>query len=86
MSADTDYGCGKLSPLTRAADDAAMLIERAMSDISAGDRVSPKDVKEIISCIKDLTAVVRNLNGIPEQIQEEKEIKIIMGNAENYTD
>lgn len=76
----------KLSGLVLAADDAAGLIGRAIEELSAGDRVPVKEVKEIISCIKDLTGVIRSLNGISEEPAEDREIKIIMGLAEQYGD
>ncbi len=63
----------KLIALINSADKLAARVD----ELSCGAE-SVKEVKELVSCLKDLTSVIRNLNGLPtfaeaEQMQNARE-------------
>ena len=59
-------------PLRTAADDMCLLIGELISDTrkllgskSTGGEVDTRFIKELVAAMKDLTAVIRNLNELP---------------------
>lgn len=57
----------KLTPLIEACDS---LSRRLSREVAAAESV--KEIKELVSCLKDLTAVTRNLNGLPTFAEAEQ--------------
>ena len=75
----------KLLALITSADKLAARV----NELSCGAE-SVKEVKELVSCLKDLTGVIRNLNGLPtfaeaEQMQNARE-KLRMENEKDKTE
>lgn len=77
---------GKLTPLIEACDS---LSRRLNQEVSNAESI--KEIKELVSCLKDLTAVTRNLNGLPtfaeaEQMKNAREKLMLDGEKDKPED